>query len=180
MTYPIYKAKYYGGPLTRVDLIVLHSAETGERTGSAESIARWFASPYEPKSETWYKVSAHFCVDCDSIVQCVPENMMAYHARGVNDRSIGIEMAGRARQTRAEWMDPYGLLMLGYVHKLVGDLCDRHQIRRMFVDRDGIRAGVRGVTTHREVTMAYHIKGGHTDPGLDFPMDLLMSMRSTD
>ena len=67
---------------------------------SAESVARWFSRPSA-------QVSAHYCVDVDSIVQCVRERDIAWHARGGNAKSIGIELAGYARQTKAEWADAY-------------------------------------------------------------------------
>ena len=79
----------------RFDVVVMHTMEIAERKDAAEICARWFASPVS-------KVSAHYCVDADTVIQCVREKDIAWHARGGNTNSIGVELAGFARQTREE------------------------------------------------------------------------------
>ena len=82
----------------RIDVVVMHTMEIAERNDAAEICARWFATPVS-------KVSAHYCVDADTVVQCVREKDIAWHARGGNTASIGVELAGFARQTRKDWAD---------------------------------------------------------------------------
>jgi len=173
---PFVSAKFFGGPLKRVELIVMHSAETGERLDSAEAVARWFANPRKANGG-WAVCSAHYAVDANSVVCSVPETTIAWHARGVNDRSIGIEFAGSAAQAREQWLDDYGLSMLVMGHGLVCDIAVRHGLPISFVDAAGILKGIKGVTTHREVTKAYKIRGGHTDPGVNFPIEVVLSGR---
>ena len=171
-TVKIVPAKFHGDLRLITDLVVIHSAETSERPSSAENIAAWFAKPWDGKK--WIKASAHYAVDCDSIVECVPEKMVAWHARGVNDRAIGVELAGRAAQTREEWLDDYGRKMLDLARELVFATCRNYHLPAQYVSAAEIRSGKKGVTTHAQVTIAYKIKGGHTDPGPGFPMDYLI------
>ena len=83
-----------------IGVVVIHTMEIAERAGAAEICARWFANPAS-------EVSAHYCVDADSVVQCVREDDIAWHARGGNANSIGIELAGYAGQKTLGWNDDY-------------------------------------------------------------------------
>jgi N-acetyl-anhydromuramyl-L-alanine amidase AmpD len=57
----------------KIDLIVIHTMEMDEKGETAEQCARWFANPAA-------QASAHYCVDADSIVQCVRDQDVAWHA----------------------------------------------------------------------------------------------------
>lgn len=144
--------------------IVIHSAEMKEKPTAAEALAAWAAGPNAPRA-SW-----HFGIDVDSIVQCVRETDVAWHAPGANRHGIGIEHAGYARQTAEEWADEYSRDMLLRSARLVAWLCEKHRLPVAFVDREGLKAGRRGITTHNEVTMAFR-RSTHTDPGHAFPMD---------
>ena len=154
------------GRTKKVDLVGIHTMECPEQLDTAEKVAGWFAGIAAPPA------SAHYCVDVDSVVQCVKEEDVAWHAKGgdVNARSIGIEMAGYAKQTPEQWADDYSTKMLDRTANLVADICARHNLPIKFVDAAGLLAGERGITTHREVTKAYKVVGGHVDPGPNFPM----------
>ena len=88
-----------------IDLIVIHTMEMDEKGDTAEHCALWFKNPAA-------KVSAHYCVDADSIVQCVRDQDIGWHAPGANHDGIGIEHAGRAKQTGRDWSDAYSVAML--------------------------------------------------------------------
>jgi N-acetyl-anhydromuramyl-L-alanine amidase AmpD len=83
-----------------IGFVVIRTMEIAERKGAAEACARWFASPSS-------EVSAHLCVDADTVIQCVHEEDIAWHARGGNAGSVGIELAGFASQGLAGWRDAY-------------------------------------------------------------------------
>lgn len=151
----------------RKTLIVLHSMECGEKGDSAESVGRYFQ---RQKTTDKVRSSCQFGVDCNSIVRYVPVERIAWHAPGVNARAIGVEHAGFARQTAAQWLDDYGKNMLTLSARLVAELCEHFQIPCEFVDAEDIRAGLAGITTHAQVTLAYPDKGSHTDPGPGFPL----------
>ena len=84
----------------RITTVVIHTMEIAERDNAAEICARWFANPVA-------EVSAHYCVDAETVIQCVLEDNIAWHARGGNASSIGIELAGFAGQRALGWDDDY-------------------------------------------------------------------------
>jgi N-acetyl-anhydromuramyl-L-alanine amidase AmpD len=141
--------------------VVIHTMEIAERDGAAEACARWFASPVS-------EVSAHYCVDAATTIQCVPEDDIAWHARGGNANSIGIELAGSAGQRALGWDDAYSRAVLDRAAGLAAELCERYgiPIRRLRVA--DLVAGRRGLTGHADISAAFH-KSDHWDPGPDFP-----------
>jgi len=161
---PFVQARNYTPVVSRqIDLVVLHSMESPEKPDTAEAVAAWFAGPNAPMA------SAHFCVDSDSIVQCVQEHDVAWGAPGANRQGAHVELAGRASQGPADWADAYSTAMLERAASLVADICRRHSIPVVFVDTAGLLRGERGITAHAEVTQAWH-RTTHTDPGASFPM----------
>jgi len=146
-----------------VTLIVLHTMEAAEKPSTAELVAAWFGGAAAPRA------SAHYCVDSDTIVQCVREDDTAWHAPGANHNGIGIEHAGYARQTAEQWADPYSERMLRLSARLSAEVCARHEIPIAFVDVAGLRGGKSGITTHHAVSLAFR-KSTHTDPGEAFPV----------
>ncbi len=146
-----------------IDVVVIHTMEIAERPDAAAICARWFATPVS-------KVSAHYCVDAATVIQCVREKDIAWHARGGNTASVGIELAGFARQSAAEWGDGYSTAVLRRASALVGDLCTRRRIPVRWLQADDLVKGRRGITGHGEVSRAYR-KSDHWDPGPGFPVE---------
>lgn len=133
------------GRSSRIDTIVVHTVE-----GSQQSAVETFRSG--PR-----KVSAHYVVGDDgSIVQCVTDEDTAFHAKGMNARSIGIEHSGFADR-------PGTWTRLKYESsaRLARSLCDRHGIP---IDRAHILG-------HVEVPGSTH-----HDPGEHFDWDLYMAL----
>lgn len=146
-----------------IDLIVIHDMEWPERPTTAEDCARMFAT-------TTRSASAHYNVDNNSIVQGVRDNDVAWAAPGANHNGIQIEQAGHASQSEAEWLDAYGRQMIfGQVAPLVEMLSDKHKIPMIYRNHVQIAAGLRGITTHWDVTKAWG-RTDHTDPGRNYPM----------
>jgi N-acetyl-anhydromuramyl-L-alanine amidase AmpD len=152
----------------QIDLIVIHTMETEEKGETAENCARWFQNPSA-------KVSAHYCVDANSIVQCVRDQDVGWHAPGANHNGIGIEHAGRARQTGRDWNDPYSRAMLERSAALVADLCRTHEIPVTWLRAPDLLAGRRGITTHDAVSKAFK-RGTHWDPGEGFPIERYLAL----
>jgi N-acetyl-anhydromuramyl-L-alanine amidase AmpD len=177
----IYKeARFYNRSIvvSSWNWIVIHCTESAkEDANRAIKVADWFQNPWDPAKKSWRKASAHFVVDDASIVQCVPTNRIAYHARGLNNRALGIELVGKAKQSREEWLDDFGEKMIGIASALVAVLAEKHCIQlNTAITNSGILLGNGGITTHGEVTKACKIPHGHTDPGLNFPMDELLRL----
>lgn len=156
--------KYKRGRSAPISLIVIHSAECAETDAAAENLAAYGAAMPADRSASW-----HYAVDQNSVTQSVLDADTAWHAVGVNDCAIGIEHAGRAKQTEFEWLDEYSAAMLRLSAQLVAGLCLRHDISPVYVDAAGLLRGERGITTHADVTKA-HKRGNHWDPGPGFPM----------
>ena len=147
----------------RIDLIVVHTMEVDELEDAALRCARWFQHPRS-------RLSAHYCVDASTIVQCVPDEDVAWHAPGANHDGLGIELAGRAGQSRREWTDPYSSAVLERGALLAAELCRRHSIPAVWLWPSDLRAGRRGITPHAAVSQAFG-RSTHYDPGAGFPAE---------
>jgi N-acetyl-anhydromuramyl-L-alanine amidase AmpD len=155
------RAKFSAKRTKPVKWIVLHSMEAAATTSAAEALGRYFARL------TGRVASAHYGVDLDSTVQYVEDDRIAYHAAGLNAESIGIEQAGTAHFSAADWAAVSDMIDNQTV-PLVAYLADRYGIPYRFVDASAINAGVSGITTHAEVSRAKR-KSTHWDPGPNYP-----------
>ncbi|MFF1739605.1 N-acetylmuramoyl-L-alanine amidase [Streptomyces mirabilis] len=163
------QARWYGpGRTTPIRVIVIHDMEAPEGPLTAENIAHWFATM--PATN---KASAHVCVDNNSAVRCVADGDRAWHAPGANSDGLGIEIAGYARQSRAEWLDQYSKGALEQAAKVTADWCAKHKIPAVKLSVAELIAGKRGIVGHRDVSAAYR-QTDHTDPGPDFPWDYFL------
>ena len=144
------------GPITR---IVMHATVSPCLPGGAEGNGRYFQSPNSGGL-------AHFVVDPQRIVQCAPEYIATWHAPP-NHGSIGIELCDPQSGSFARWSDSEHRSMLVLAKGLVHDLAARHAVPLAFVDARGLVAGHHGVTTHYEVSQAWH-QSDHSDPGPGF------------
>lgn len=153
--------------------IVLHSTESAETEDAAAATARYFNTT-DRKASTQYIVDGGV-EDNDAIWQCVYEKDVCYGAKSANAKGIHIEQVGMAGQTREQWLDAYGQRMLPRVAELIRGIAARWHIPFTFVTADGLKLGLSGITTHNEVNKAWP-SSGHTDPGPNYPMDILLSM----
>lgn len=144
--------------------IFLHTIESGETVHTAEDTAHWFAGLGPER-----KVSAHYCADPDTIVQCVKDGDVAYAAPGANSHGLHIEMAGRAAQGAVDWHDQQSQDMLRLVERLVADKCKELNIPVRKLTATDLKQGKRGIAGHIDATHAFG--GSHTDPGANFPWD---------
>jgi len=98
----------------------------------------------------------------------VNEDDIAWHARGGNMSSIGIELAGYAGQRALGWSDAYSRAVVERAARLTADVCGRYGIPIRRLRASDLVAGKRGVTGHGDVSAAFR-KSDHWDPGPDFP-----------
>lgn len=164
-----YKSLEVGSHNRSFTLIVLHTMECPSMPGKAMWCARYFAAGSDGRD-----ASAHYCIDNGVIVHCVQEKDVAYGAPNANQRGIHIEHAGTSDQTAAQWKSVYNTAMLKLSAVMVADIAKRRGIPLTFLTSADIQDGKHGITTHRNVSAAYHTPGGHTDPGPDFPIHQYM------
>lgn len=170
-TLPFVQARYYSkGRSLPILAIVIHTAECLETPSAAENVAAYFAGPNAPKA------SAHYCVDCDSVVQCVRDDDTAWHAGPVNGWTIGIELAGKAGQGDAGWQDEFSQRTLSNAAELVAVLCTDNGIPIVRLTPEQVKARELGMFGHHDVTVAYGHKGGHWDPGPTFPWQAFIDL----
>lgn len=147
-----------------VDLIVLHTIEITEASISGDQTAFWMGGRYADAP----RVSAHYCIDDDSVYQCVRSEHVAWAAPGANHNGIQIEHAGFARQTLEQWQDQYSTRMLELSAQVAALECKQWDIPIKYVE--AIK-GARGITTHRSVSRNVgRGRTDHGDPGPSFPM----------
>lgn len=84
--------RHVGGENKDIYGIIAHITDS-----EGKSAENWFHHPNPPPGAA---VSAHYIIEKDgTIVQIVPENIIAYHCRGKNKGTIGIEFVGKLDST---------------------------------------------------------------------------------
>lgn len=167
--WPFLIAKYFtkNKGLREVRVVVIHSMESLEKGDTAESTAHHFQT-------TEKKKSAHICVDNNSIVQCVLDNDIAYAAPGANHDGIQIELAGYAKQTEADWLDPYSSLVLDKAANATAQYCLKYSIPIQRLSNAKLKDGkTKGIVSHAQVSKVFELST-HTDPGEGFPWVLFL------
>lgn len=157
-----------------VRLIVIHTMEYAEKLSAAEDVALWFAgrTKYAPPP-----ASAHYCVDPDSIVQCVRDRDVAWHAPGANHDGIGIELAGKAGQSIIEWHDASSQAILRKAARLCQSLIQLHDLPTTKLTKTEILSEAKGLCGHHDITVSYPgPKRDHWDPGPNFPWTEFLAM----
>jgi N-acetyl-anhydromuramyl-L-alanine amidase AmpD len=173
MKIPFIKSKNFtkGRGGKKVRLIVIHTMESGEQANKAKQVTQWFAGKTAPDA------SAHYMVDNKYMYNGVADADTAW-ATGHSDTnkcSISIELAGKASQTKTQWADGYSEDMLALASKLVASLCKKYNIPVKKLNPNQVKTGS-GIIGHNTVTAAYNIKGGHSDPGNNFPWNDFISL----
>jgi hypothetical protein len=159
-----------------VRYIVVHYTAGSEGPVSAEN-----GAAYDTRRTDG--TSCHYHVDSNSVVQCVETWNRSNSALHKGNRlGIQYELAGTA-QTRAQWLDPVSDATLWKAARQMARDCAKYGIpvRRLSVAETRsawyqFPGGPKGFVGHVDVTYAYPEDGGdHTDPGAQFPWDVLLS-----
>ena len=107
------------GRSNKIDVLVIHTMETPENHDTAESVSNWFAGSSAPRA------SAHYCIDDNSIVQCVHDADVAWHAPGANHNGLGFEHGMKGGIGTAAITLPDGLVVAALVAvNAVGNVVD--------------------------------------------------------
>jgi N-acetyl-anhydromuramyl-L-alanine amidase AmpD len=176
--WPRVPAKWFIEPTVprRVRVVVIHDMEFPERSTAAEDVARYFQNPRDAQGRP-VQASAHICVDNNSIVQCVRDSHVAFAAPGCNQDGIQIELAGYAKQTRAEWLDAYGTALLDRAADATAQYCLKYELPVCHLTNTQLKNGGRGIIGHYQASAVYK-KSDHGDPGPEFPWEHFMEQVS--
>ena len=168
------QAKHYGAgrPDGPPRWIIAHTMEASETSTRAENTAGYFANPGDGRV-----VSAHYCADSNSVVQCVRLADTAFTVGNTqgNRRGINWEFSGFAAQSGAQWGDTFSMAMLAQAAPYWALDAARYGIPIRRVTVAELRAGTPGLSTHNDFRLAF---GGttHTDPGANFPWSAFIDM----
>jgi N-acetylmuramoyl-L-alanine amidase CwlA len=158
-------AAHTSGPGNKpINRIVLHSTVSPCVPGGAEQIASYFRSQSAGGS-------AHYVVDPSEVVQVVYDDVIAWHAPP-NGHSLGIEMCDMPSQSMERWNDQNHVKLLKRAARLTAELCLAYDVPPFYVPASKLVTGGRGVTTHNDVSEAFH-QSTHWDPGA-WPRRLFM------
>jgi len=155
-----------------IRLVVIHDMEYPERITAAEDVARYF-------NTTENAVSAHLCIDNNSVVRCVHDSDVAYAAPGANHDGIQIELAGYSRQNRKDWLDDYGIALLALASNAVAYYCIKYGIPVRQLTNSQLADGIsKGIIGHYQASEVFK-KSRHSDPGAGFPWDYFIASAQT-
>jgi N-acetyl-anhydromuramyl-L-alanine amidase AmpD len=141
--------------------------EIAEKDDTAERCANFFSNPST-------QVSAHYCIDNNTVVQCVADKDVAFHAFGDNDRTLGFELAGFAGQTEAQWRDNYSDKVVENAAKLAAEKAKKYGIPARWLTPAEEKARKKGFVTHKVVSDVWG-DGIRSDPGRHFPYGRFMN-----
>jgi hypothetical protein len=157
---------------------ILHTSEGGEGVDSAEQLASFLERPGDRPNDSGGQYGASYHVVFDTgrrVIPAVRYDVVAYSAAGANAQGIHGCFPGKARQTRAEWLDP---ISREYIESCAAWLVDIEAEFGIPIDRvlfpGEMLAGDKGLGDHFTVTQAFG-KTNHTDVGPGFPWDVLFA-----
>jgi hypothetical protein len=158
------RAAHYNEGREALIQFVWHSAETNEYGGVARAVANYFTQANSGGS-------TNVCVDNIECIGSVEweDTPWSSGVSEVDRRAGSAELAGRASQSEGEWLDEFGVAMLDRAARMYAEVMVPEGAAIRWLTHDEIRNRVPGMMCHADVTYAYGISGGHTDPGDGFP-----------
>lgn len=166
-----YMARNHGGTraLSKIRLLVLHSTEGS----SAHSTAQYFATTTVP-------ASTHVVVGDTEGFRTLPDNVVPYGSGGgpsTNDSNLvglHLEFSGHAAWSRAEWLQHDAMLRRGGA--VIAAWAATYNLPLVMLGPQAVRDHIaQGIATHKTISDAYAVPGGHQDPGPNFPLDVVLA-----
>jgi len=144
--------------------IVVHVNVGPETPGtSGESLGRYLDS---------ITGGYHHVHDDDSTLTLARDDQCVAGARGGDCNEVAIHhcIIGRADQSAAQWADRFSVAAVERCAVAVAKDCVAHNLNAVRIVGEAIQArGRTGICGHGDVSRAWSVQGGHTDPGPAFP-----------
>lgn len=157
-----------------IDILVIHTAENQELPGQAAHLVQWFAGASAPEA------SAHVMIDNKTFLTSVDDVDTAWAVDDfpLNQCSKSFEFTGHSSNTAAEWSDAYEKGVLAEATIAFKADMKKYSIPAHHLTDAEILAKhknpqdktIKGICTHADISRALKIVGGHTDPGVNFPL----------
>jgi len=141
------------------DLIAIHTMEAPEGSQTAENVASYFKR---------VMADSHWCADNNSRVRVIPDWAIAWTLPGANSRSLNLEFAGYAKQTKVDWEDAYSIDMLEVGAYCAAEWVIKYGIPIRRLTDSQIASGEKGFVGHVDANRVYR-QSSHWDPGPSFP-----------
>jgi hypothetical protein len=156
----------------KIQVLVLHSAENQELPGQADHIVQYFAGSAAPKA------SAHVAIDNKKVVTSVDDMDTAWAVDDfpLNLCSKSYELTGHAANTAEQWANAYESAVIALAENEFKKDMKKYSIPAHHLTDLEILAihngnkTIKGICTHADISRALKIAGGHSDPGINFPI----------
>jgi hypothetical protein len=159
-------------PISQIRWVVIHD----EESPTAESAARYF-------KERSSGGSAHLCIDDQHCFRTLKNTTIPWAASssfGANTHGFHLELAGYARWVPGQWLLHKNTIERA-AYKTALHL-KKFNLPVQWVDANGLLKGLKGVTSHNEISAASRKQDPHNawryshyDPGKFFPRRRFMS-----
>ena len=157
--------------------VVVHDSESGD--GSSVNLVRALASKGDKPSDRgpglFYGAGYHGVTDgYGSYINIADATAGPYSAPPLNPTWWHCCMPGFANQTREQWLDDTSKNHIKGVAQFIVDKwrADGQTWPLLFRSAAELKTGKGGYTAHYQVSLAWH-QTTHTDPGSNFPWDVL-------
>jgi len=118
----------------------------------------------------------HWVIDDKEKIRLANDDQLVYGAKGGGANLIGLHycIIGSADQSAAQWADSYSQAAMRICAQQIAADCAMKSISPTHTP-----GSFTGVCGHHDVTLAFHVVGGHYDPGPNFPWAHFMSLVGT-
>lgn len=165
----------HSGRRAHTQMLIVHSIESPLANGFAVSMAyNWLGKWYQPNGAL-IEASSNVIVSPDTLVRSVHTDYAAWHASWANSLSVGYEQSGYAAFSREQWLTPGGRDQIDRLAREMAQDAAHYGIPLRWLTAAEVRAIANGDRTIKGlVTHAVIDPGNRTDPGDQYPYDVLL------
>lgn len=166
----------HSGKRAHTQMLVVHSMETPLANGYALSLTQnWLGKMYQANGAL-IEASANVNVGPDTLIRSVHTDYAAWHASWANSMSVGYEQTGYAAYSREQWLSGPGRDQIDRLAREMALDAAAYGIPLRWLtaaEVNAIRNGdrtIKGLVTHAVID-----PGNRTDPGSQYPYDVLLA-----